>query len=564
MKKVFLIIGLAVITPFGVNGQININKLKNKVKNTTNSNSNSNTTNSGQTTTTTNNNTNSTGENSFVNELWAYYKAKGKVMHNIKINLTSREWNDAFLDQLENLDMPGVESKITEDLEKLDSYLMIYPKKLPTSGMGTMTKQNMNDYSFARFASETAEPPADENGKKILAFYKDYVMFKKELMNGKGDLVKQIRNSIQEADGAHPRNQFTHAKLAKRKADMAVYYLPEDEQLKDIRDEAHQAYKRTVEGFGKMITGDFHVNHLEQIVIFNKEPQMGSESASDVITTVIPGEEAYLTGYFTMTNKDAGGLPSLMIISPDNKYAKDKNPWGHGAEIRQSMFNGTKVKEEKNGQAYFVFNLFPDLNTVNYESHVQYFPQLNILKWLSYLPSEVHEIPIRYGYSTKLAETRLKIDLSGDNKDKLKKYYNDLLAKQKAAVKFPDLAGCNDAHAKIRNYSDLSKYGKVLKVSLSQTGDIMKPWPNDHEVDFNTAAGYAAVEKTDGRVEIMPLEFRKRPTESDWQWWSVGKFPNLFPMNDNGTDITGVKKLDHGYEILPENVNSCGYWYTRN
>ena len=90
----------------------------------------------------------------------------------------------------------------------------------------------------------------------------------------------------------------------------------------------------------------------------------------------------------------------------------------------------------------------------------------------------------------------------------------------------------------------------------------MKPWPNDHEVDYNTADGYAAVEKSDGKVEIMPLEFRKRPTETSWQWWSVGTFPGLFPMDEQGTKITGVKKLEHGYEILPEKVSSCGYWYT--
>jgi hypothetical protein len=99
-------------------------------------------------------------------------------------------------------------------------------------------------------------------------------------------------------------------------------------------------------------------------------------------------------------------------------------------------------------------------------------------------------------------------------------------------------------------------------MTMTQTGDIMKPWPNDHEVDFNTAMGYAAVEKSDGRVEIMPLEFRKRPVETSWQWWSVGKFPGLYPMRGNdGTTINAVKKLEHGYQIPAENVAKCGYWY---
>ncbi|UKN01121.1 hypothetical protein K6119_15435 [Paracrocinitomix mangrovi] len=576
MKRVLLIMGVALILPLSSNAQINLNKIKNKAKGTVKTNNNSssssssssgdskttNNTNSGTSTSTSQNT--ASGENAYVVESMPYYYEKGKHMHNIKINLTSREWDRPFLDELEQLDFPAIEAKIKADEEKLGDYLMIYPKKLPTSGMGTMTQQNMNEYSFARFADANAEPPSGDNGKKILDFYKDYVLFKKELIDGKGDLVKQIRDAIQEAEGAHPRNQYTYAKEARDRADMAVLMVPGEMQLEDMRDEAHQTYKRTIEQFGKMITGTYHRDHLEQIVVFGSEPKVGTETDAQLIETIIPGKPAYITGYFTMTNKTAGGIPSLLFISPDDKYAKDKNPWGHGTEIRQSMFNGTKVKEASSENAYFVFNLFPDINTVNYESHVQYFPHLNILKWMMYLPDGVHDIPVRYGNSTKLAYGRLKVDLTGDNKQNLKNYYNQLLEKQKSAVTFPDLAGCSDDHAKIRNYTDLSKYGKVLKVSLSQTGDIMKPWPNDHEVDFNTAAGYAAVEKDNGKVEVMPLEFRKKPGESTWQWWSVGKFPNLYPMNDNGTDIVGVKKLEYGYEILPENVNKCGYWYSAN
>lgn len=228
------------------------------------------------------------------------------------------------------------------------------------------------------------------------------------------------------------------------------------------------------------------------------------------------------------------------------------------------MFNGESVKSQFYDKAYFSFNLFPDLNTVNYESHVQYIPHLNIIKWLRYLPSEVVEIPVRFGRNEKVAVGNIKIDLSGDNKKKMEEYAAKLEAKRLAAVTFPDLAGCTDMRGKVRNLSDLNKYGKLIKITMTGSGDIMKPWPNDHLVDFNTADGFAAFEKASGKIEILPLEFRKRPTESDWQWWSLGKFPGLYPMDDHGTKINAVKKLEHGYEILPENVEKCGYWYTKN
>jgi hypothetical protein len=123
--------------------------------------------------------------------------------------------------------------------------------------------------------------------------------------------------------------------------------------------------------------------------------------------------------------------------------------------------------------------------------------------------------------------------------------------------------GCTHSASKISNYSDLSKYGKVLKVTLKKTGNIMKPWPKDDEVDFNTAKGFAAVEQDNGKVIIIPLDFRKKPTASQWQWWSMGSFPVLYPLKYQSTEFNSVKKINGGYEILKANVNKCGTWYIR-
>ena len=494
----------------------------------------------------------------------AFYKAKRSFIDRYMPNIANRQWTHEFMDDMETLDILALEKKMAEDESICGQFLMLYPKKLPTSGMGTITRNNVGNYKFARVAGPNDEPPASSEGKAILDFYKEYCLMKQEIIEGNTSIASMLRKSIQETESAHIRQRFNQAKLTKRQGEYAVMLLPNDERIKELKQESDRVYFATVEGFGNMLSGDYHKTHIQQISVFNTTPAFGSETASMEVETIIPGQTAYITGYFAMTNKDAGGIPSLLFINPENEYAKDKNPWGHGAEVIAGMFNGQNVKDSYYDKAYFSFNLFPDLNTVNYESHVQYIPHLNILKWLTYLPSEVVEIPVRYGRKEKVATGLIRIDLSGDNKTILKEYIDKLEAKRLASVTFPDLAGCKEMRSTVRNFDDLSKYGKVLKLTLTTKGDIMKPWPNDDEVDFNTAAGYAAVLLSSGKVEIMPLDFRKRPNESTWQWWSVGSFPGLYPLDEQGTKINAVKKIIHGYEILPDNVSKCGYWYTSN
>lgn len=558
MKIFVLALSLGVV--HNADAQINLNKVKNKVKVPKAKKQNSSSqeaTNEGSG----NASSDNASSGSAKMNAASYYDEKRKFIDRNLANISVREWTEDFLEMLEQADIPGLEAKMKEDEEKFGKMLMLYPKKLPTSGMGAITQKNLDKYSFARIADANAEPPTGDAAQKMLKFYNEYCFMKEQLVNGGTDVAASLRKSIQEADNAHPLNQFNYAKLAKRQAETAAALMPDNMRITDLRDEAVNVYKGTIAKMGKMITGPFHEANLQNMVVFSKNPSFGSENEADLVDVIIPGEEAYITGYFAMTNKTAGGIPSLLLINPENQYAKDKDPWGHGNESQAAMFNGQAVKDVYYDKAYFTFNLFPNLETVDYKTHVGYMPHLNLLKWLMYLPSEVVEIPVRYGRSNKVAVGRIKVDLSGDNKAKLKTYYEALKQKHLNSVTFPDLAGCSEAKSKVHNYSDLSKYGKVLRMTLTQTGDIMKPWPNDDQVEYNTAAGYAAVEKESGKVEVMPLSFRKAPTESSWQWWSVGSIPDLYPLYDQGSTINAVKKLEYGYEILPENVSKCSYWY---
>lgn len=583
MKKL-TILCIALLPLIG-SAQINVNKIKNKAKGTLNTNKNSGSTSTEksssetenkttETTKTTNSTSTNTGANSGTNTANSsglpaaanFYDGMRQFIDRNLSNIGNRDWSHDFMDDIETADIPRLEQRMKDDAEVAGDFLMLYPKKLPTSGMGTITQQNVNEFTFANVADPSAEPPASEEGKKIMKFYIEYCLFKYDLISNNKNVANMINRSIQEADNAHIKQKLDLAIKAKRQGELAFMLMPDDMRIEELKDEAVANYNTTLDGFGMMISGPYHREHIQGIKVLKAKPNFGSETATDELETIVPGEPAYITGYFAMTNKDAGGIPSLLFISPENQYAKDKNPWGHGVEAIASMFNGQNVKDEFRDKAYFTFNLFPDLNTVSYESHVQYIPHLNIIKYLMYLPSGIHEIPVRFGRMQSVATGRIKIDLSGDNRAKLKEYFKALDEKRLAAVRFPDFAGCEDERSKVTNFSDLSKYGEVLLMTLTKTGDIMKPWPNDDEVDFNTAEGYASVKKSDGRIEVMPLEFRKRPTESMWQWWSVGKFPGLFPMHDqdNAIEINAVKKVEHGYEILPENAKKCGYWYDRH
>ena len=544
--------------------------------NTSNSNTKTNTTTN--TTTTTQNNSSPQSTNNNVTtatdntegrltfgQVAAFYEGKQKAMHYDLANIGGRgEWSEDFVVEIEKLDYPALMERMEKDAAKHPEFFMLYPKKLPSSGMGTITQKNLGDYPFASIASETAEPPSGSETSKFLKYYKEYCMFRAALDKDKSEIAKNLRASITKTENEHNRNKYTAARLTVRRANAAVALYPGDLRFEELKEDAHRLYNSTIAGFGKMITGEFHKSNLEKIMVFGKKPSIGNENTADIIEVIKPGQAAHIVGYFSATNRESGGLPSLLTVSPEHKYVNEADPWTHGtyAFTKQPMYNGDNVKEEFYEKAYFTFNLFPDIDELNYNSHVQYIPLMNFLKWLRYQPSEVIDIPLRYGVKRKMAMGRVKIDLTGDNKKTLDAYYKKLETKHLASVTFPDMKGCSDTRSKITNFSDLSKYGTVLKVSLSAGGNIMKPWPNDHEILYNTAQGFAAVEKSSGKVEIIPLDFRKSPADTKWQWWSVGSFPGLFPMQDESAQINAVKKQENGgYEIPKANVDKCSTWY---
>jgi len=167
-----------------------------------------------------------------------------------------------------------------------------------------------------------------------------------------------------------------------------------------------------------------------------------------------------------------------------------------------------------------------------------------------------------WGKNNVMASGVFQVELTRETINQTKEYYKKLLAKRIELTKFPDTYGCDDAKSRIVNVADLNKYGTLLRISLAGTGNIMKPWPNDHEIDWNTAQGYAAIETPQGTVEVIHLEFRKRPTARVWKWWSIGSTSTHYDLLYQGADGIGVKaeKGKFGYVMLKENVQKCASW----
>lgn len=494
----------------------------------------------------------------------AYYKEKENKLHWKFQTLAQNFWDEDLVYDLQQFNFPEFYKKMKADKAKTPKLFMIYPSTLMNSGMGTITKKNVDQFTEFGVAGENEKPPQSADAKAILSFYKEYSFWKLVMKNNSEQLIQNLRKTIIKADNSEQVFKYDRAVHALNYARTLKQVCPDNSRIDDLVNDAEGVLKSSIAELRPLFSGKFHENHLSQIFLFKNKPVWGKENESQITDIVKVGQPVWITGFFTSIN--SMGLPTLLIMNHKKEYAKGPKCWGKTDKTAQiPMFDQLELKAQYKSKAYFTFNLFPDIDKTNYKSHVEYFPHLNFVKWLTYQPAEVLELKVRWGKTKNMAEGIIKIDLSGDNKQKLKDYYKKLEAKRLSMVTYPDMNGTNDATSRIINFSDLSKYGKVLRITMSGAGNIMKPFPHDDQVDWNTAKGFMAVEKSDGKVIIMPLDFRKRPSAAKWQWWSIGSIPDLYPAQDYGfTEFNSVIKINGGYEILKENVNKSSTWYIAN
>lgn len=310
-----------------------------------------------------------------------------------------------------------------------------------------------------------------------------------------------------------------------------------------------------------LITSDFHKKNLKRIVAFNTPTSPGKENPDNIITVFEAGTPVYLNGYFQTDMKSTGGIPTFKMIHYDEEY-KERVAKGSPEKMEKNYFQPMYVAPDNKSdielQAYFNYALFPDINSLNYDSHLEYIPHLNFAKWVSTLLPGEYDLDFIFGIRHEMGRAPFKMIVTAESLEKVRTYYQKLYDKKVEAVTFP-MPSCQNKTAAISNSSDMEKYGTLLKLDYSQTEDIMFPWPRDHEVQFNTASGYAVFEKN-GKAEVIHLEFRKVPSSSQFNFHSIGKIPSDLVMKCPNQVVIKPEILDYGYEMKKENIHKCRSW----
>ena len=397
--------------------------------------------------------------------------------------------------------------------------------------------------------SEAGFQNKDED--RINYFILEIFKWREKVEKSAKGLAENIQHSIVHAGQARDFAKVRCANDAIRMADFVLSVQPDNPMAKDLRKDAEHSYDRALTNFRHYLSGPLHKEFLNKSFVYKGEPKLGKEKREDILTTITPLEKATIIGYFSATINAGGGMPTLMWEIWEDGKVKDS--------YRQPMFFWERTRKKDGDRATIEFPLFPDPKSLKYKSHLAYIPHLNLVKWmLNQMPGE-YDVRWRWGAQNPMASGRVRVKITRENREKLEAYYQSLLAAKIDAVTFPGAKHCPDRRKAVTNASELSKYGRLLKLTTKKAGNIMKPFPHDHEVAFNTATGYGAFEK-DGKVELIPLDFRKSPNARKWNWHSVGKTPDDFELSGSGMNIR-PEIVNYGYEIRKKNVKKCAAWH---
>lgn len=72
------------------------------------------------------------------------------------------------------------------------------------------------------------------------------------------------------------------------------------------------------------------------------------------------------------------------------------------------------------------------------------------------------------------------------------------------------------------------------------------------------AAVKHSVDECTGRVEVIPIQFRKDPSATKWNFHGLGFTPKDYALT--GTVQVRPELLEHGYEMRKANVEVCKAW----
>ena len=115
----------------------------------------------------------------------------------------------------------------------------------------------------------------------------------------------------------------------------------------------------------------------------------------------------------------------------------------------------------------------------------------------------------------------------------------------------------------ISNWEELKKYGYPEKVTVERTGQVMKPWPREDEVESFIGSGWGLFKKDDGKYEVIGLSFIQKPGEKNWRWGGIASDMDYYTLLETGRSENfrvHPTKLSYGYEIRQEHIQKNSVW----
>ncbi len=499
-----------------------------------------------------------------VGSMMSYYKGKAELLREMPSSVSSSflvpedpENPSPTVRILLTIDYPALAKRMEEDRSKTPKYFYALKNRLHTPAKG----QDLKDGKEAGITTPDEEE-INESINKIL-------LWKDKMESAQGECARGVSVCIAKGDQVTHSNdvKMAYYEAAGAMAKSFKSMFPDNPVFDDLVRESNAALDKVMTNFAHLFTGEFHKKNIKKVVGFKSPQIIGKENSADVITEITPGQPFYMIAYFRQTVKELGATKNdpdfgySVATLPKAFFKESTEDKGVSSFIRLYDVGGKDQPAMK--QAYVIYDLLPDPDKTNYKSHLQYLPALHFTKWMLSLTPGVHEIIFGLdanGYDDKFAATtRLKINLDSKGKESLKAYYEKLWAKKLSMVVFPDQYGSTDQQNEIPNAIELAKYGKLIKLTCAQTGTVMKPFPNQTQVNNFVGTGHGLFLRDDGKYEIINLGFSRQPSEQKFRWTGLGVGPDDYTLSSTGYQIKPTL-ISFGYEIPKENISKTGNW----
>ena len=457
--------------------------------------------------------------------------------------------------------MDGLDKKIEADKKIMKEPFMFYGSKnsMPEgmeyggpnrdflgSRLGSGVNKNITEYYTWRATVKTK-------------YYTEFAQSVQKYIDESKRLGSEGKNALGFA--------FRYANAAIQLSNAISQFQPANQEIIKTKKDAEAQYNSVLNALKPSLAGKFHEEHLEKICLFNQKQIAGKENKDQEIQEIIPGKPTYMVAYAVdpLTNLGAkstlstGNRPKLPYLQ-----LKDITQNDQGESLILPIYCNEAIYNKMKDAFYVEFDMFPDLNKTNYESHLNYMPSLHLTEFFLTLQ------PGTYKYEFFLGEVNgtigpksvFTIKINNQTKKELQTYHDQMWAKKLASVTFNTQYGAGDDRNMVMNWEDLKRHGKLLKLSVTQTGTVMKPWPNEKQVESFVGSGWILVERADGKHEVIGYSYVKKPDDKLWRVTAVASDMDYYTVTVPSAMGQKIypKRLELGYEIPKENIAKGNVW----